>query len=231
MSNITLFGTCRINSCKNNNNLNNMINYTHCTKEILQMIHYIRNDIIIPSPFNQFCFRTGIISNSSLEYDKKFAKILENSDVCVLEICSNKKYIHSNYLLHHLCVDNRTRFWGKNTTSFIKDGFHIEKQSDEEIENDILKIKELLFPKKIIIVSHYNAKINNEPIKSRLYLINLLETICNKHHIRFVNPSMLLNNYTQTTILDRDLGHYTDFGLEIFNKHLDNIIEDVKVHD
>ena len=42
---------------------------------------------------------------------------------------------------------------------------------------------------------------------------------------------MLLNNYTQTTILDRDLGHYTDFGLEIFNKHLDNIIEDVKVHD
>lgn len=32
---ITLFGSCRINNILNNNNLNNLLNYTHSTKEVI----------------------------------------------------------------------------------------------------------------------------------------------------------------------------------------------------
>jgi hypothetical protein len=31
---ITLFGTCRLNKIYNNNNLNNLINYSHSTKDV-----------------------------------------------------------------------------------------------------------------------------------------------------------------------------------------------------
>ena len=31
---ITLFGTCRLNKIYNHNNLNNLINYSHSTKEV-----------------------------------------------------------------------------------------------------------------------------------------------------------------------------------------------------
>jgi hypothetical protein len=60
----------------------------------------------------------------------------------------------------------------------ILDDYVIEKQSDEEIENNILKIQKFLYSKKIIIVFHYNLKQNGEYIKSRNNLINLLDNIC-----------------------------------------------------
>ena len=38
---ITLFGTCRLNKIKNHNNLNNLVNYTHSTKEVIQLINFL----------------------------------------------------------------------------------------------------------------------------------------------------------------------------------------------
>ena len=37
---ITLFGTCRINNINYNNNLNNLLNYSHSTKEVIQFIKF-----------------------------------------------------------------------------------------------------------------------------------------------------------------------------------------------
>ena len=84
-----------------------------------------------------------------------------------------KKYMHNNFYLHHLCVDNRFRMWNVNTPIEILNNFIIEKQTDEEIENDILEIQQMLSPKKIIIVSHYNVKKDGQYINSRNHLINL----------------------------------------------------------
>ena len=36
---ITLFGSCRLNKIYNHNNLNNLINYSHSTKEVIQFIY------------------------------------------------------------------------------------------------------------------------------------------------------------------------------------------------
>ena len=173
---ITLFGTCRLNNIHNHNGLNNLINYSHSTKEVIQFINFLKGELSIPKPYSQLCFRTAICENKFIDYNDIYNKLFINTDIFVIEICSNKKYIHNNFYLHHLCVDKRfsccnntpykilnnfiieKRYsvFNKNTPDEILNNFIIEKQSDEEIENDILEIQKMLYPKKIIIVSHYN---------------------------------------------------------------------------
>jgi hypothetical protein len=116
---ITLFGTCRINGIKNNNNLNNLINYTHSTKEVLQQIKFLLGEKYFPSPFDKLCFRTGITKNSPILYNTTFNELFEKSTVCVIEICSDKKYMYDDFYLHHLCVDKRFSASHRNTPKII----------------------------------------------------------------------------------------------------------------
>ena len=219
---ITLFGTCRINEINDHNNLNNMLNYTHTTKEIIQFIKFLTGEINIPNPYNKLCFRTAICGNKFIDYNDTYNKLFIDTDIFIIEICSNKKYIHNDFYLHHLCVDKRFIAYNNNTPHEILNNFIIEKQSDEEIENDILEIQKLLYPKKIIIVSHYNSKQNGEYINSRNHLINLLDCICKKYDIPFINPTVVLANYSQEQVMAPDLGHYNYFGIDEFSKYVNN---------
>ena len=222
---ITLFGTCRLNNIYNHNNLNNLINYSHSTKEVIQFINFLKGELSIPKPYSQLCFRTAIIENKFIDYNDIYNKLFINTDIFVIEICSNKKYIHNNFYLHHICVDKRFSCHNNNTPDKILNNFIIEKQSDEEIENDILEIQKMLYPKKIIIVSHYNSKQNGEYINSRNHLINLLDCICKKYDIPFINPTFVLGNDSQEQVITNDLGHYTDFGLNEFSNYINNFLK------
>jgi len=121
--------------------------------------------------------------------------------------------VHNHFYLHHLCVDKRFADFNKNTPREILEQHAVEKQSDEEIEKDILEIQKMLYPKKII-VSHYDSKHKGEPIKSRHSLIQLLDKTCKKHDIPFINPTVVLSHYKQDEVVQGDLGHYTDFWNE-----------------
>ena len=220
---ITIFGSCRVDNLLNNNNLNNLINYTHSTKEVIQFIKFLKGELVISEPYNKLCFRTGIIENKFIHYKNDYNKLFVNTNTFVIEICSNKKYIYNNFYLHHLSVDKRFN-WNKNTPKDILNDFKIEKQSDEEIENDILEIQKMLYPKKIIIVSHYNSKKNNEYINSRNHLINLLDNICKKHNITFINPTYVLAIYNQEQVMKENLGHYTNFGINKFSEYMNNFL-------
>jgi hypothetical protein len=228
LKNITLFGSCRINGITNNNNLNNLINYTHSTKEVLQQIQFLLGNISFPAPFNILCFRTGIVENKPILYNSKFNTLFNNSKVCVIEICSDKKYMHDNYYLHHLCVDKRTPSRHNNTPKNILDNFKCIKQTYTEIENDILEIKTLLEPRKIILVTHYNSKINNEYIESRNNLIIMLSEICEKYNIPIIKPSEVLKDYIQEDVMTSDLGHYTSLGLSKFSEYINNYLNNYK---
>jgi hypothetical protein len=225
---ITLFGTCRLNQVNNHNDLNNLINYTHSTKEVIQYIKFLKGELIIPVPYNKLCFRTAICENKYINYNDVYNKMFIDTDIFVIEICSNKKYIHNGFYLHHLCVDKRFSEFTKNTPHEILNNFTIEKQSDEELENDILEIQKMLYPKKFIIVSHYNSKQNGEYIHSRNNLIILLDIICKKYNIPFINPTNVLSNFTQEQVMSNDLGHYTDIGICEFTKYLNQTLEELK---
>jgi hypothetical protein len=82
----------------------------------------------------------------------------------------------------------------------------------------------MLHPKIIIIVSHYNSKQNGEYFNSRNNLINLLDTICKKYNIPFINPTIVLSNYSQEEVMKEDLGHYTNFGSNKFLDFVNKIV-------
>lgn len=221
---VTLFGSCRINGILNNNNLNNLLNYTHSTKEVIQLIKFLKGELVIPEPYNKLCFRTAISKNEFIYYKDTYNKLFVDTHIFIIEICSSKKYTHNNFYLHHLCVDKRFSGRNKNTPREIFNNFIIEKQSDEEIENDILEIQKMLYPTKIIIVSHYNVKKDGQYINSRNHLINLLDNICKKYNITFINPTIVLSSYSQQQVIASDLGHYTEIGRKQFSKYMNNFL-------
>jgi FkbM family methyltransferase len=222
---VTLFGTCRFDKIDYNTNLNNLIGYTHNTKEVLQFIRSLKGEIAIPPPYNTLCFKTAIEKSIGIDMNNHHYKHqFNNTKIFVIEICSRKKYIHNNYFLHHICVDKRMTHFNNNTPKDILDSYTIETQSDEEIENDIIEIQKLLYPRKVVIVSHYNSKINGEYIESRNGLICLLDKICEKHGISFVNPREALSQYTQEQLMSDNLSDYTEFGLCEFGKYMNNYI-------
>jgi hypothetical protein len=135
--------------------------------------------------------------------------------------------------MHHLPFDKlwhkfdnyKHNYFIENTPQNILDNFIIEKQSDQEIENDILEIQKMLYPKKIIIISHYNSKKNGEYMHSRNHLINLLDSICKKYDIPFINPTIALSAYTQEQVITNDLGHYTEFGINKFSNYVNYFLK------
>ena len=102
--------------------------------------------------------------------------------------------------------------------------FRRKKQTDEEIEQDMIEIKWLLYPKKIIIVSHYNAITNGNPIQHRNHLVQLLCSLCKKHHLLFINPAEVLSKYPQNKVLNDDLTHYTGFGSYLIRNCINHIV-------
>ena len=223
---ITIFGTCRISVSKYNNQLNHMISFTHCTK-VIQLIKFLKNDLTITFPYNILCFRTGICQNRPIDFSNKYKQLFLETKLFLIEICSKKKYMHNNFYLHHLAVDKRAYNYYQNTPKDILDGYKVEIQSDEEICQDIFEIQSLLHPKKIVIISHYNAKLNDKLISKRDQLIQLLKNVCDKNNIIFVNPTEVLAQYTQNKVMISDLGHYTEFGMNEFNNHITNYIADL----
>ena len=116
----------------NNNNLNNLISYTHSTKEVIQLIKFLKRELVIPEPYNKYCFRTAITENKFISCNDTYNKLFTDTNTFIIEICSSKKYIHNNFYLHHLSVDKR--FGRYNETDVeILNNFLIEKQSDEEL--------------------------------------------------------------------------------------------------
>jgi hypothetical protein len=214
-----LFGSCRINRVIGNNQLNNLITYTHSTKEVIQLIRFLKGELSIPEPYNRYCFRTAITEKTNIDYCEDFKKTFTNSKICVIEICSRKKYFHNGFYLHHLSIYDGDEH-AEHTPVDIKNTYEIQTQSDEEIEDDILEIQKMVYPQKVVIISHYNSKLDGEYLKSRHELIQLLENICKTHSIPFFNPTEAMSEYPQEKIIDPGLNHYTNLGLNAITKHL-----------
>jgi hypothetical protein len=68
---------------------------------------------------------------------------------------------------------------------------------------------------------------NDQYINSRNNLINLLDAICKKYDIPFINPTNALSNYTQQEVMCHDLGHYTQFGLNQFSNYMNDYFKNI----
>lgn len=217
----SLFGSCRIHKVGNNNYLNTELTFTHNTKEVIQFIEFLKGEKEMPSPYDRLCFRTplDLWKSTGVELSEDQKNRFKETKIFILELCSRKKYIHNGYYLHHLAIDTRTESHYL-TPDYIKQETEIIKQSDEEIEQDIEEIQRIIYPNKLIIVSHYNAKLNGNYIPDRANLINLLDDICKRKNIPFINPTEVLKDLTQEDTIKPDLTHYTEIAEKTINKYI-----------
>lgn len=221
---VSAFGSCRVSYVKNNTKLSDMISYTHTTREAIQLIHYIKGKLILQPPYNKICFRTGILRKNPIQWNPAFQDLYERTDVFVVEVCSKKKYMHGGLCLHDLSVDKRFPDFNKETPANILEEYKLVEQTDEEICQDLLYLKELVAPKKLVVVSHYNAKLNGEYLPSRNALVQLLKGICSEKTIPFFDPTQALSEFPQEMVISADLSHYTQFGMNEMTNALNKII-------
>lgn len=207
--NITILGSCRQYSIKNNYNTSSIqdrLTFPHYTKEIIQAIEYCKGVHQFDNNLTQYCFRTGILTKSNINYQKELQQEFENTDLFVLEIASRISYEWNNVYVHHILSENE---YGFHDIPNIK----IRDLTDIEIENDIVRIKELLYPKKILIVPHVYTRTSGK----RYELVKLLEHLTTKYDIPFINPSELLKN--ETDIYEEGQAfHYSSKGNNLVEK-------------
>lgn len=223
------FGTCRI-YCSSSKYFNNHIgndiselNFTNNLKEVIQMIKYIKNELIIPEQYYHYCFR-GYATNFRkckvpINLDISYLNnLLEKTDIIIIEICSNKMYYKDDYIC---CWDVISNASIKKTE---------KKITNEEIENDLIYLKKIV-NKPILIISHINVKDkNNMYLPSRDKLIKSLKNICLKLNINFFDPSIILNEFNQEDIILNDLTHYTTFGLDIVTKLINYNVNEILIN-
>lgn len=206
---ITILGSCRqspISSYFPVTSIRDTLNYPHYTKEILQEIKYLKYRSLSSSA-TQYCFRDSLLKNcTSTIGDQKFLELQQeffNTDIFLIEIASRISYEWNDIYLHHIAEEPEYSFPFRG---------EIKKRllSDEEIEADILEIRKELYPKKFIIVSHFSTYERG----ARYELIKILESICKKLEIPFINQSKILERgeIEELLVSEPILSHYTEKG-------------------
>lgn len=77
--------------------------------------------------------------------------------------------------------------------------------SDDDIETDILALRQELYPRPLVIISHICTYKNGE----RYELTCLLKKICMKYDIPFFNPTSLYDNFGSCILLHPLNTHYS----------------------
>lgn len=211
-----LFSSCRILRIQNDSYIHK-INYTHNTKEIIQYIKYINDEINIPYSMEKYIFR-GVYLDNNLKIDKiKLQKEFKSSKNVFIEICSRKKYIKNNFYIHHLSADKGDDINNSKEDNIYDEKFKLEIQDFNEIENDILEIINILKDKNVYFITHIDYQDEHYQNEKRLLLINQLCIIFKKYNIKYFNPS---NCGLQEHMTGNN--HFTSKGLDLLKEYIYN---------
>ena len=209
---ITVLGSCRQYSLKDDyvvTNIQEGISYPHYSKEILQVINFCKFGNLTEQE-TLYTFRTAILHKNPIYFTEELKNEFNSSDLFIIEIASKLKYQYNDTYVHHISVEDEYNV-------SIKNDIVVSKQTKEEIEEDIIKIREVL-NKPIIIVSHLVTRDYGER-----YLLKLwLEEICLKYNILFIDPVKEIKqknvNLDDMFIPENILAHYTDYGHTIIKE-------------
>lgn len=220
---ITILGSCRqdsLYSIYNVTSIKNNISYPHYTKEMLEVIKFCKFGHISPEK-TIYTFRSAILNKKPIYFTPELKTEFEETDIYILEIASKITYMYDDIYLHHISSEDIY-----NTS--IKNKIIQRVQTNEEIENDIITIKNML-NKPIIIVGHIVTYNKGE----RYNLLMLLEEICSKYNIPFINPVKEFNKmgyHIKDLIMNENvIAHYNNKGNElirmIYTSYINNIMK------
>jgi hypothetical protein len=216
---ITIFGSCRqqpLSEYYTVSSIQDTLTYPHYTKEIIQAIEYCKGIHDMKSSDTLYCFRTCILHKREISNKNNLIREFEETDLFVIEIASRIAYEYNNLYVHHILTEEEYGF--TNRDQIVQ-----RELSDIEIEHDIVRIKELLYPKKILIVSH----IYTRPYGKRYDLIRHIDRVCLRHNIPFLSPSEYIGQRSDIYQDEPVLSHFTEVGKQYMSRLYKNTIDDV----
>ena len=226
MTVISILGSCRqtyVAKHFNTTSLHDLITYPHYSKETLQAIRFIKYNNIKPEN-TSYVFRTCFINNQRPILDmEKIQHAYNSTDIFLVEIASKLSYEYNGFYLHHIASEQKHGFKDYKNVK-------IRDLSDEEIEEDLINIRNELYPKKMILVTHITTYTSGK----RYELTKLLERLANKINIPIINPTQLLNTHRSDQILTKEpvLAHYSEIGqtiiADLYKKSIDSLLSSEK---
>jgi hypothetical protein len=196
----------------------NFLGKLHNTKQHIQFIKYITDDIILPdnilSKFlTSFSKLNGVDNKLLLPIKKESIKTQFNECLWyIFEICSMKLYNNNGFEVQHELTNNYQQIL----------------QTDEELLEDLCTIRELIpVNKKILFQVHFRPNIiynnSNKTIERRDKIYNIVSGFCDKYDNSYIyDPSIILQ--ADNSLFDGDT-HFANRGnIESFNYIYNNYL-------
>ena len=195
----------------------NFLGKLHNTKQHIQFLQFIKDEINIPShilPLFLTSYNINVWSAcENIEFlpikKKRIKSQLDQCEWFIFEICSLKLYTKDNFHVQH-----------EQTNDYIT-----TIQTKEDLWNDLCILRKMV-PNKLLLQVHFRPNIiyNDETkcIKNREDIYNTVTLFCDQHENTFMyDPSMLLKNHA---LFDGDL-HFNSIGhTECFYDMYNNFI-------
>ena len=213
---ITIFGSCHQDSLYNYYDITSIreqLTYPHYSKEAVQAVQFCKGDI--SSSNTQHLFRSGILKQQPIK-SEEFLSEYNATDLFVVEIASRAYYKYKGNYVHHILTESRYRF---HDISNIEIG----TLSDSDIEEDLLALKRLFYPKPFIIVTHIYTRLYG----ARYELVELLKRLCLKHNIYLLDPVVATKDVSSDLLYEKEdvISHYTRYGHSIIGEKYREFIE------
>lgn len=194
----------------------NFLGKLHNTKQHIQFIKYINDEISIPEDIlskflTSYSTLPDIEDKSLLEIKKQTIKNeFDHCDWYIFEICSLKIYKNNSFDVQYELTNE----------------YEVHIQTEEELLEDLHIIRNLIpISKKILFQVHFRPNIiynNNNVIEKREIIYNVINDFCNTTKNTFIyDPSILLQN---TSLFDGDTHFNNDGHIESFNYIYKNYI-------
>lgn len=223
---VTILGCCRQQSAMTYFRLSDImeeLNYPHYTKEILQQVRYLKDKSIIPNEWTRYVFRRGFLDKCRTDVPdnlyQKWKDQFYQTEFFLMEISSRKTYQWKGLYLHHAAWDGMD-----NAYDFpFRDEMERRELTDEEIEQDLVLLRKELYPRPLLVVSHFSWQTSGK----RYELIRLLEKLCHQMDIPFWDQSEAVKKWGHDIVKPEAVpSHYTLRGREIVSTCLyDHIAE------
>ena len=206
---VTVLGSCRQDSVArafSTTPIRDCVTYPHYSKEVLLELKFLKEDLDLPIPL-QSVFRSSLLGDRLPGLALR-SSWFDSTDLFVVEIASRKAYEVCEIPVHHVLHDATPEGMEDLGRQCVA-----RRQDDSEIENDVLRIREILHPRPFMIVSHFCTRSTGE----RAELRDLLRRICETFNVPFFDPSRLLEDHEVAALVEDEepITHFTSFGHQV----------------
>jgi len=187
---------------------NNFLGKLHNTKQHIQFIKYINDDIILPDE---------ILYNFLVLYNPKICRDNPRDDIQISKENIKQQFYDCEWYIFEICSLKLYRMNGFEVQHELTGKFDdYILQSKEDLIEDLHTIRKMIPPhKKILFQTHFRPNIiyndDNRVIEKRELIYNVINDFCKKNENTYLyDPSILLQS--DHSLFDGDT-HFYDHGL------------------